>query len=75
MKLIITDDMYELDEEKIRKVVNVGKNFVPHGIYAIEKDGIIEMKNEHYDNASDLSDAIDDYARNGFKVYFNGGSK
>ena len=41
------------------------------GIYAAEKDGTAEMKNETYSNKSELEKAVKEYEEKGFKVYYN----
>lgn len=42
------------------------------GIYAVEKQGIAEMKNETFENKEELNKIVDEYTKKGFKVYFNG---
>lgn len=41
------------------------------GIYAVKKDGIAEMKNETFKTKEDLKKYVAEYAKNGFKVYYN----
>lgn len=41
------------------------------GIYAVKKDGVAEMKNEQFDNKTDLQKAVAEYVKLGFKVYCN----
>lgn len=68
------DKVYDMDEKQKEQFLNVAKNLIPKGIYAIEKDGITEMKNEICDTDKELSDTIAGYVGKEFKVYFNGGS-
>ena len=74
MRVIMDDKVYDMDRKQKKQFLNVAKNLIPKGIYAIEKDGIAEMKNEVYDTDKELSNAIAEYVRKGFKVHFNGGN-
>lgn len=71
MKVIIADSVYEMGRKQFRAVMEVASKAVPHGIYAVEKDGMAEMKKEHYDNKSELCKQKSAYEKKGFKVYFN----
>lgn len=74
MKVIIDDKVYEMSDSQCEKVLNVAKNLIPKGIYAIKKGKMVEMKNESCMSDKELSDAIAGYVAKGFKVYFNGGA-
>ena len=74
MRVIMDDKVYDMDRKQKKQFLNVAKNLIPKGIYAIEKDGITEMKNEVYDTDKELSNAIAEYVRKGLKVHFNGGN-
>ena len=73
MRVIMDDKVYDMDRKHRKQFLNVAKNLISKGIYAIEKDGITEMKNEVYETDRELSDAIAQYVGKGFKVHFNGG--
>ena len=51
--------------------MNVTKKQVSMGIYAVEKDGVCELKNERYTDIDDLKRVVSDYEGCGFKVYYN----
>ena len=72
MIVIMGDKTYEMSELEAWKMINVSKNLVPKGIYAIEKTTLIELKNEFYSDDDELNKAIAEYAKKGFKVHFNG---
>ena len=72
MKLIIDDCIYELTREQCNMILSVMKKYIKRGIYAIEKDGIIELKKDKYQSSDRLRIAINKYLSNGFKVYYNG---
>ena len=74
MLVIMGDKTYEMSELEAWKLINVAKNLVHKGIYAIEKTTFIELKNEFYSDDNELNNAIANYAQKGFKVYFNGGT-
>lgn len=72
MKLIIDDYIYELTREQCNMILSVMKKYIKRGIYAVEKDGIIELKKDKYPSSERLRIAINKYKENGFKVYYNG---
>lgn len=71
MRVILKDSVYEMNRKQFRGVLNIAKKSVKMGIYAVEKDGIAEMKNETFDGKEDLKKSVAEYAKNGFKVYYN----
>ena len=72
MKVIINNAVYRMTREQLDGILDIAIKQVPCGIYAVEKDGICEMKNEPYEEAEKLHEAVDGYKREGFKVYYNG---
>ncbi len=71
MKVILKDSIYEMNRKQFHGVLDIAKKSVKMGIYAVEKDGIVEMKNEIFDSKEDLKKSIAKYEKNGFKVYYN----
>ncbi len=71
MKVILNDSIYEMDKKQFRSVLDIAKKSVKMGIYAVEKDGIAEMKNEKFESKEDLKKSVAEYEKNGFKVYHN----
>nr|DAQ13417.1 MAG TPA: protein of unknown function (DUF3173) [Caudoviricetes sp.] len=49
------------------------KNNVPFGIYAVEKDGIIEMRNDQCKSRTKLKELKRTFKQQGYKVYSNTG--
>ncbi len=49
MRLILKDSIYEMNRKQFRGVLDIAKKSIKTGIYAVEKDGIAEMKNETFD--------------------------
>ena len=60
-----------MNRKQFNGVLKVTKKAVKHGIYAVEKYGTAEMKNETYLNKAELEKAVAKYKENGFKVYYN----
>ncbi len=71
MRIILKDSMYEMNRKQFRGVLDIAKKYVKIGIYAVEKDGTAEMKNETFDGKEDLKKSVSEYEKNGFKVYYN----
>ena len=71
MKVILKDNVYEMDRNQFIGLLGVPKKSVKCGIYAVEKDGIAEMKNETYKDEKSLLKSVCEYKNKGFKVYFN----
>lgn len=72
MKVILKDKLYEMNRKQFCGVLGVAKKSINMGIYAVQKDGVAEMKNETFDCKSDLRKAVAEYVKNGFKVYCKG---
>lgn len=71
MKVILENSVYEMNRKQFRAVLPVAKKAVKHGIYAVEKDGLAEMKKDEFDNREKLMKAVAEYKNKGFKVYYN----
>ena len=67
----MNDHIYEMSRKQFDGVLKVAKKAVKHGIYAVEKGGTAEMKNETYLNKSELENVVKEYEEKGFKVYYN----
>ena len=71
MRVLLNDHLYDMDRKQFDGVLKVAKKAVNHGIYAVEKDGVAEMKKETYSNRAELEKAVAEYEEKGFKVYYN----
>ena len=67
----MNDNIYGMYRKQFNGVLKVAKKAVNHGIYAVEKDGVAEMKKETYSNKSELEKVVKEYEAKGFKVYYN----
>lgn len=73
MKLILKGTIYELTRKQVDGTLAVVKKHYGKGIYAVEKDGIVEMIDRPYKYTKNLNKAVAEYVKRGFKVYYNGG--
>ena len=71
MKVLLNNSVYEMSRKQFRGVLSVAKKAVRHGIYAVEKDGMAQMKKETHSNKAELEKAVAEYEEKGFKVYYN----
>ena len=71
MKVLLNNSVYEMSRKQFRGVLSVAKKAVKHGIYAVEKDGMAQMKKETHSNKAELEKAAAEYEEKGFKVYYN----
>ena len=71
MRVLLNGNIYDMDRKQFDGVLKVAKKAVKRGIYAVEKDGLAEMKKEKYSNKSELEKVVKEYEEKGFKVYYN----
>ena len=71
MKVLLNNSVYEMSRKQFDGVLKVAKKAVKHGIYAVEKDGMAQMKKETHSNKAELEKAVAEYEAKGFKVYYN----
>ena len=71
-KVIINNRLYQIDKKKLKGVFDIVKKHVKLGIYAVEKDSIIEMKRDILPSKTKLKEEIRKYKAQGYKVYSNG---
>lgn len=71
MILCINGDVYEMPPEAVTTILKMASTYIPKGIYAVEDDGYVELKNEAYDDAEDLRRAVVRYRMKGLRVHCN----
>ena len=71
MKVLLNNSVYEMSRKQFRGVLSVANKAVKHGIYAVEKGGMAQMKKETRSNKAELEKAVAEYEEKGFKVYYN----
>lgn len=52
-------------------VLKIASGQIPYGIYAIEKDGVIELRRHKIKSKEYLKKKVNEFKKNGFKVYAN----
>ena len=77
MKVLINNELYEMNRKQLRGVLKAASSLIPFGIYAVQKDDVCELRKDKFDNAEELKKAVGAYKEKGFKVYYNeqGGRK
>ena len=71
MRVVVNKTVYGMNKPEFEKFLEVASKQVPMGIYAVKKDDVCELKNEPYTDKDKLLRAVSEYARMGFKVYYN----
>lgn len=71
MKVLINNELYEMNRKQLRGVLEAASNLIPFGIYAVQKDDVCELRKDEFENAEELKKAVVAYKEKGFKVYYN----
>lgn len=71
MKVIVNESVYEMGTKEYKGVLKVASQQIPCGIYAVEKDGICELRKDTFDSKEELKKSVAEYATKGFKVHYN----
>ena len=72
MKVIVNDSVYEMGRKECKGILKVASEQIQCGIYAVEKDGICELRKDTFDSKEELKKAVAEYAEKGFRVHYNG---
>lgn len=70
MKLIINENVYEMTRKRAKAVLKVAQKSVGQGIFGVEKNLTLFMKNEKFNSIDELDKQIKEYEKQGFKVYY-----
>lgn len=71
MKVLVNNSLYEMGRKEYRGVLKVARKQIPCGIYAVEKDGICELRKDTFDSKEKLKKAVAEYEAKGFGVHWN----
>lgn len=71
MKVIVNESVYEMGRKEYRGILKVASEQIPFGIYAVEKDGICELRKDTFGSKEELKKSVSEYAEKGFKVHYN----
>lgn len=71
MKVIVNESVYEMASKEYKGVLKVASKQIPCGIYAVEKDGICDLRKDTFESKEELKKNVAEYAEKGFKVHYN----
>lgn len=72
MMVKIGEKIWEVSRKRYESILAIGKEQVPFGVYAVEKDGKAQMRFDHCKSTTQLKTLIRQFKSQGFKVYANG---
>ena len=72
MKVIVGKRVYQMSKNKAMNLLRIASEQVPRDIYALEKDKIIEMRNDRCSSVTQVKNLKRQFKKAGFKVYANG---
>lgn len=64
--------MYQMSRKEYQGLLEVAKEQVPFGVYAVEKSDYAELRRDVCTSKTKLKDMIRIFKSQGFKVYANG---
>lgn len=64
--------MYQMSRKECEGLFKVASEQVPFGVYAIEKTGYAELRNDKCNSITQLKALIQQFKAQGFKVHYNG---
>ena len=72
MKVKVEKRIYRMSKKEYQGLLEVAKEQVPKGIYAVEKGDYAELRNDKCTSTTQLKAMTRAYKSQGFKVYANG---
>lgn len=72
VKVVINNRVYQMERKNINGFLESIKEYVVLGIYAVEKNNIVEIKRDVLPSKTKLKEEIRKYKAQGYKVYSNG---
>ena len=72
MNVIVGKRVYQMSKNKAMNLLRIASEQVPRGIYALEKDKIIEMRHDRCSSETQVKNLKRQFKKAGFKVYANG---
>lgn len=70
MKVVVGNNVYQMPRDAFKKLLQVAKEQVPKGIYAIERKGYAELRNDRL-TTTQLKERIRLFRQQGYQVYVN----
>lgn len=62
--------LYEMPKKKTKGLLDIGKNSIKAGIYAVEKENYLELRKDVISDKEKLKKEVTRYNQQGFKVYY-----
>lgn len=75
MRVKVMNRIYRMDRREYQGLLEIAKEQVPLGIYALEKDNYAELRNDHCTSTTKLKELTRQFKAQGFKVLSNGKDK
>lgn len=72
VKVIINNRVYQMERKNLNGFLESIKEYVVLGIYALEKNNIVEIKRDVLPSKTKLKEEVRKYKAQGYKVYSNG---
>lgn len=72
MKVKVANRTYRMNRKEFQGLLQIAKEQVPKGVYAVEKGDYAELRNDHCTSATQLKALTRQFKSQGFKVYANG---
>lgn len=72
MKVKVGKRLYRMSRTEYQGLLEIAKEQVPRGVYALEKNDYAELRNDACISKTKLKDMIRIFKSQGFKVYANG---
>lgn len=72
MKVKINNRMWRMSHKEYQGLLEIAKEQVPRGIYAIEKKDYAELRCDKCESITKVKELTREFRKQGFKVYTNG---
>lgn len=72
MEVKVANRIYRMNREKYKSFLEIAKEQVPFGIYAVEKNGYAELQNLRCKSVTELKNLTRGFKQKGYKVFSNG---
>ena len=72
MKVKVANRTYRMNRKEFQGLLQIAKEQVPKGVYAVKKGDYAELRNNHCTSTTQLKALIRQFKGQGFKVHANG---
>lgn len=72
MEITVAQRTYQMSQKEYEGLLQVASEQVPFGIYAVEKNGYAELRNDKCTSITQLKALSRKYKSQGFKLHCNG---